>query len=110
MAAILQPAVFHEGVADHADFTLGDADGSVGTICGALVSPELDELLILLSNVRGLRQGAGELRQRAHEFKPHLVVLDEFHLGKADLLNRLFPPGFKCVSRSDRTRHGGGII
>ena len=66
-------------------------------------------LKVLLANVRGLRQAAGELSKLVNEFKPHLVGIVETHL-KGDPLSGLLPRGYRCVNRLDRTKNGGGLI
>ena len=48
-------------------------------------------LLCLYANVRGLRQGEGELKTHVRAIKPHLVMLTETRLG-ADDPNSLFLP------------------
>jgi hypothetical protein len=67
------------------------------------------QLRILLANVRGLRQAAGELSKLANEFKPHLIGIVETHL-QGDSLNGLLPRGYRCAHRLDRTKHGGGLM
>ena len=69
-----------------------------------------EKLKIFLTNCRGLKQAAGELRQRVNEFRPHLIMLDECHLSSKDSIQGLLPPGYKVIVRLDRTRKGGGQI
>ena len=67
------------------------------------------KLKVILPNVRGLRQAAGELALLANEFKPHLIGIVEAHLD-GDPLGGLIPAGYRCISRMDRTKHGGGLV
>ena len=72
-------------------------------------SRDLGQLKVLLANVRGLRQGAAELRKRVNQFRPHLIGLVETHLLK-DPLSGLLPQGYRPVHRLDRSKHGGGLL
>ena len=68
--------------------------GSAIRLSGPGVSAEPSsanfKLLVLLTNVRGLRQAAAELSKRACEFKPDLIGLVETHL-PLDALSGLIP-------------------
>ena len=79
---------------------------------GEVKSPLLQEpgqsVRVLYSNVRGLRQAAGELRSLAQEEKPEIFVLTETHLKDDSVEAEMFPVGYKVVARFDRTKHGGG--
>lgn len=65
---------------------------------------------VLYSNVRGLRQAAGELRSLAQEEKPEIFVLTETHLKDDSVEAEMLPVGYKVVARFDRTKHGGGVL
>jgi hypothetical protein len=67
-------------------------------------------LLCLYANVRGLRQGEGELKAHVRAIRPHLVMLTETHLGADDPNSLFLPQGYKVVQRCDRSKHGGGLI
>ena len=62
-----------------------------------------------LANVRGLRQGRGELRARLTKYKPEFFALTETHL-KGDPLSALIPSNYKVVARLDRSLHGGSLL
>ena len=72
-------------------------------------SSNLGQLKVMLANVRGLRQGAAELRKRVDQFRPHLIGLVETHLLN-DPLSGLSPQGYRAVHRLDRSKHGGGLL
>ena len=67
------------------------------------------QLLCFYANVRGLRQGEGELRAHVCALRPHLVLLTETHLCGADPDSLFVPHGYKVVQRCDRSKHGGGV-
>jgi hypothetical protein len=67
------------------------------------------QLKVLLANVRGLRQAAGELSKLVNEFKPHLLGIVETHL-QGNPLSGLLPRGYRCLNRLDRTKHDGGLL
>ena len=64
----------------------------------------------LLANIRGLRQGSGELAARVELEKPHFIFLTECHVAKGDAINTLIPYGYKVVIKRWRTKHGGGLL
>ena len=68
------------------------------------------ELVILVANIRGPRQGCGELGEVAvkHD-KPHFLCLLETHLN-AEPNNYITLLGYMVKARADRTKHGGGVI
>ena len=83
--------------------------GGAGAVRGVQTSPGR-ELMILVANIRGLRQGCGELGVMAAEHdNPHFLCLTETHLD-AEPNNYTTPSGYVVKARADRTKHGGGVI
>ena len=41
---------------------------------------------------------------------PHFAFWNETHLAKEEPINKMMPPGYKVVTRLDRTAHGGGLM
>ena len=69
-----------------------------------------DELAILVSNIRGLQQGSGELGVMSAEYgRPHFLCLKETHLD-AEPDTSITPTGYIVKARKDRSKHGGGVI
>ena len=64
----------------------------------------------LYANIRGLRQGAGELAAMVRTADPHFVFLTECHIAKGEPINMWVPSGYKVVAKRWRSKHGGGLL
>ena len=74
-----------------------------------VVSPNAkDEVKIIYANIRGLRQGAAQLRHRVATFSLMFVVLTETHLDGDSLHAEMLPPGYRVFARKGQTKHIGG--
>jgi len=60
-------------------------------------------------NVRGLRQGSGDLRKAIATQRPTFFATNETHLD-GDPAKPLIPWGYKVLCRLDRSSHGGGLM
>ena len=73
-------------------------------------STPVDHLHLLYGNCRGFKQAHSQVAAQARQRRPALILLNETHLSDADSIQSLIPPGYKCVVRLDRNRHGGGLL
>ena len=64
----------------------------------------------LYANIRGLRQGAGELAALIELEKPNFIFLTECHIAKDEPINMWIPYGYKVVCKRWRSKHGGGLL
>jgi hypothetical protein len=80
-----------------------------GPACVLAPADDADTVDWLYSNVRGLRQAAGELSILANTHRPHFIGLSETHT-KADPMKALLPKGYKVAARLDRSMRGGGVV
>ena len=87
-----------------ASFTSGDTILAV-----ADVFIEMSGLTCLFVNIRGLRQGAGELCATSLRFQPDFIVLVETHLD-SDSITPFLLLGYVVVDRKDRSSHGDGVL
>ena len=71
---------------------------------------QLSSVSVMGSNVRGLRQAAGELSVVVQQHKPTFVVLTESHLNGDAIDAEMCPDGYKVVARYDRNQYGGGVV
>jgi hypothetical protein len=111
---------FNDGLSDiseHAQVTVDAAvnissliDGISESTIPVVSSNAKDEVKVIYANIRGLRQGAAQLRHRVATFDPMFVVLTETHLDGDSLDAEMLPPGYRVFARKDRTKHGGGVL
>ena len=95
-------------IIDPSDALAGESRGD-GTKRGVQTSPG-EELTVLVSNFRGLRQECGELGVMVAKYgKPHFLCLTETHF-EADPDSSITPTGYVVKARADQTKHGGGVI
>ena len=73
----------------------GNACESRGGSSGSGLQRDLSDLKILVTNVRGLHQGCGELSVLAITAAPHLLCVTETHL--AGYTGSLFHPHWICI-------------
>ena len=64
----------------------------------------------LYANIRGLKQGAGELAAVVETDSPHFVFLTECHIAPDEPINMCVPCGYKPVAKRWRSAHGGGLL
>ena len=67
---------------------------------------QLCPLTDFYANVRGLKQGSGELQKHVDKKQPEFIYLSETHIDGGTVSN-LIPRGYKVAARLDRNRHGG---
>ena len=77
--------------------------------CNPITSDQSEQVQWFYTNVRGLRQGSGEIRATAACRKSQFVGLVETHLD-GDPIRPLGPAGYKTVGRLVRSKQGGGLI
>ena len=70
---------------------------------------EMSRLTIFFVNIRGLRQGAGELCAASLRLQPDFIALVEMHLD-SDSINPFLPLGYVLAAWKDRSSHGGGVL
>ena len=63
----------------------------------------------ICANVRGFRQGCGELAQTAVSVSAHLISVCETHLF-GDCIDPLIPKGYVVGSRKGRSNQGGDVL
>ena len=80
-----------------------------GNVVGKQPCGDLSNFRAICANVRGFRQGCGELAQTAVSVSAHLISVCETHLF-GDCIDPLIPKGYVVGSRKDRSNHGGGVL
>ena len=69
----------------------------------------MSELKILVTKIRSLHQGCGELSVLVTTAAPHLLCVTETHLN-GDSRSSFTPAGYVSVARMDRSEHGGSVL
>lgn len=64
----------------------------------------------IYANIRGLRQGSGELAALIELEKPQFIFMTECHITKGEPIDTWIPSGYKVVTETWRTNHGGGLL
>lgn len=82
----------------------------VADVADASLTADVGIHKCLYANVRGLRQGAGELAAMVTAEKPHFIFLTECHIAKREPINMWVPHGYKVAVKRWRTAHGGGLL
>ena len=68
-------------------------------------------LRMLVTNIRGFKQGCGELARVTVDTRAHIVCVTESHLDRDDSIDDIsIPEGYYVAARKDRTANGGGVL
>ncbi|CAN0145717.1 unnamed protein product, partial [Heterosigma akashiwo] len=63
---------------------------------------------MLVTNIRGFKQGCDELARVTVDTRAHVVCVTESHLDRDSIDDVLIPEGYYVAARKDRTANGGG--
>ena len=96
------------GVAPASD--VGDAPvcAPASDVGCSVLSGGLSQLHWLLSNCRGFKQAAGDLKKVAAARRPDFIALNETFLRSNESVNQYVPKGYKIAARFDRVRGASG--
>ena len=84
-------------------------DDVLGFRAGGTVDSTADTVDWIYGNVRGMKQGCGDLCTAVASKRPSFFAANETHLDD-DPIKSMIPPGYKIMCRLDRNHHGGGLI
>ena len=67
-------------------------------------------LRMLVTNIRGFKQGCGELARVTVDTRAHVVCVTESHLDRDSIGDVSMPEGYYVAARKDRMAKGGGVL
>ena len=82
----------------------------ITTVSSSMSSNRSDEVKIIYANIRGLHQGAAQLRHIVATFNLMFAAPMETHLDGHSLDAETLPPGYRAFARKDQTKHEGGVL
>ena len=63
-----------------------------------------------MTNIRGFKQGCGELARITVDTRAHVVCVTESHLDRDSIGDVSIPEGYYVAAQKDQTANGGGVL